>query len=270
LSAARGLPLAFRADASRLALGSPSRDLLLWDTSAPGRPSHVSDLRRGGGIVAAAWNPAAVSLLATVSTDGSVATWRILDDRPPQLTATMACPRDRPQHLAWLSGGKHLFTTTSLGRTTVWEADGTALAFRGRTVEGLVVAAFGWSGATALVSHVGHVELWDPATQFAKSRVLPGRVVAAAHSGALLAVAFDDGRVELVDRELERVTMIRLGSPAPVALAFSDDGQALVAAAGDGSPRPEPRPARHGVSRSTLIAISSAQKDRPPWSTTTR
>lgn len=235
MSTARAIPLAFRADASRLALGSSDRDLILWDTSSTRRPFRTGTLRRGGGITAAAWNPAAVALLATVSADGSIATWRVPDDRPPQLTAAMGVVRDRPQHLAWLSGGKELFSTTALGRTTVWDTDGTPRAFRRRTIKGLVLAAFGWEGAALLVSHDGHLELWDPATQLTRARDLRGRIVAAAHSGRLLAVAFEDGRIEIIGPDLDRVAMIPLGPPAPVVLSFAEDSRALVLAGADGS-----------------------------------
>jgi hypothetical protein len=227
--------MAFRADGNRLALGSADRDLVLWDTSVPGRPVRTGTLRRGGGITAAAWNPAAVALLATISVDGSIATWRILDDRPPEPTAAMSSPRDRPHHLNWLSGGKHLVGTTTLGRTTVWDAEGRPLVFRGRRIDGLVIGAYGWYGASVLVSHVGQVEIWDPATQLAKSRVLPGRVVASAHSGTLLAVAYHDGHIEIVDHELERRAVIRHPGLTPVRLAFSDDSRALAVAGADGS-----------------------------------
>lgn len=235
LSADRNIAIAFRGDGNRLALGSPSRELILWDTSSPGRPVQMGALSGGGGITVAAWNPAAVALLATISADGSVAGWRVVDDRPPQLTATMPGSRERPQHLAWLSEGKRLFGATSVGHITVWDTDGTPRARRGRSIEGLVIAAYGWASATVLVSHLGHLEMWNPATQFAKSRLLTGRVVASAHSGSLLALAHEDGLIEIVDHELERVAGIRHRAPAPAALAFSEDSRALVVAATDGS-----------------------------------
>ncbi|MFG1605247.1 WD40 repeat domain-containing protein [Actinoplanes sp. NPDC049265] len=227
--------MAFRGDGSRLALGSAGRDLAIWDLSTPRRPVRMTALRWDGGIAAAAWNPAAVALLATISADGGVATWRVVDDRPPQLIGTTPDARDRPQHLAWLSGGKQLFSSTTLGRVTVWDADGTPLAHRGRTVEGLVVAAYGWAAATVLVTHLGHVEMWNPATQMAKARVLPGRVVASAHSGSLLAVAYDNEWIEIIDHELERIAIVRHSWPPPVALAFAPDSRSLVMATADGS-----------------------------------
>ncbi|GLY99643.1 hypothetical protein [Actinoplanes sp. NBRC 103695] len=232
--AARRLPVALRADASRLAAGSPDRDLVLWDTSALNVPDRTSRIRHGGGIVAAAWNPAAVALLATISADGSVATWRILDDRPPQTIVAMPILRDRPYHLAWLSGGKHLVSTTMSGRSRVWDADGRQLAVRGRTIGGLVLATHAWDGAVVVVSHLGHVDVWDPATQLTGTHFLPGRVVATAHSRALLAVSYQDGRIALLDRDLVRIGVIEPGAPA-VSLALSEDSGALVVATADGS-----------------------------------
>ena len=232
--AARRLPVALRADASRLACGSPDRDLVLWDTSAPNGPTRTSRIRHGGGIVAAAWNPAAVALLATISADGSVATWRILDDRPPQTIVAIPQPRDRPHHLAWLSGGKHLVSTTMSGRSRVWDADGNQLAVRGRTIGGLVLATHAWDGAVVVVSHLGHVDVWDPATQLTGAQFLPGRVVATAHSRALLALSYDDGQIALLDRDLDQIGVIEPGAPA-VGLALSEDSRALVVASADGS-----------------------------------
>jgi WD40 repeat protein len=232
---ARQLPVAFRADARRLALGSQNHELVLWDTSVPARPAVAGALRLGGGITAAAWNPAAAISLATVSVDGTMATWRILDDRPPQLIGSTPARRDRPVHIDWLEDGRQLFGTTASGRSMVWHTGGAPVQRRPPSAAGFVVAAYEWAGAVLTVTHSGRLQMWDPVTGAEEVQRLPGRVIACARSASLLAVAHDDGRIALFDRELRQVASLRSAGRAPGAMALSADGRTLVLAAADGT-----------------------------------
>jgi hypothetical protein len=226
--------MAFRPDARRLAVSAPNGELTLWDTTDPARPGRAGRLRLGRGIVAAAWNPAVSDRLATASTDGTGAVWRVGDDRTPELLARWRALPDRPRHVGWVAGGTRVFVMTATGRTTVWEVAGGACVGQSDLSGGRpVVAAHYRRDEVVAVTGTGWARAWVPTRRPGEWVRLTGKPVSAcAWSGAWLVAAGADGQAACFDAEFQPVHALRVARERPYALACPEDGR-LIASCGD-------------------------------------
>jgi WD40 repeat protein len=112
---------AFRSDSRRLATTGANGDLKLWDTTDPRQPALLMRLTDRHRITAAAWNPAATDLLATLSTDGRISVWRMVDEEEPHEVRSLRLPYGRSGLLAWLPAGRHLACATEDGAVSIWD-----------------------------------------------------------------------------------------------------------------------------------------------------
>jgi WD40 repeat protein len=230
--------VAFRADARRLAVGAPNGDLIIWDTAVAGKPTMLARLRHGRGIRGAAWNPAAVRLLATSSADGTAAIWHTVEDPHPQPIDNLPLWLDSPRHLGWLAGGRYLFCATGRGDVTVWHTQQPRLFRRaGLPVAASVVAACPTRSAITMITTGGLAYSWDPWRDAWRRMDLGGsQVTACAWSASSLAVAHHDGRIDVVDERLHPIGAVRIREHgAPHTMAFSDDSRLLVTVFPDGT-----------------------------------
>jgi WD40 repeat protein len=118
-----GQVVTFRSDGRRLVTIAPDGELRVWDTALSRQPALLTRIRPRRRIVAAAWNPEAASLLATLSAGGVVSVWRIVDDSPPQPIWTVGTPMPQATTLTWLSDGRHLACGTPYGDISLWDTN---------------------------------------------------------------------------------------------------------------------------------------------------
>lgn len=195
----------FRSDGRRLATIGPDGELRVWDTAFSRPPLLLTRIRRRR-IVAAAWNPEAANLLATLSAGGWVSVWRVVDDGPPQPIWTAGTPMTDATTLTWLSDGRHLACGTAFGDVSLWDTNWgvcrTAVAGRREpclamspTLDGGLRIAFRdgllclLSARTAGVQLIGSIPAITAASWSA--------------AGTRLAVAGDTGSIEMLDGRLD-------------------------------------------------------------------
>jgi WD40 repeat protein len=227
--------MAFRPDARRLAISAPNGELALWDTSAPAKPERAGRLRMRHGIVAAAWNPAAATMLATTASDGTVAVWRLPDDRLPECVAEWAGPADHPRSIGWVAEGRCLFSTAGDGRTALWDVRGGDCIGQSELSGGRpVVAAHCRGDQVVAITDSGWARLWHPGRGASDwIRLTDTAVRACAWSSTLLVIAAEDGRLACYDADFQPVVGMRIVPERLCALACSDGGR-LVASFDDG------------------------------------
>lgn len=184
-------------------------------------------------MVAAAWNPVAPGVLATLSLDGRVAVWRLRDDAQPEALLAVRSPAPGPACLAWLPGGRYLACAADDGVVSVWSLDD---GVRHAQVVGDPSACVALHAAPDDVLHAAY----EDGTVRRTSRLLqPGRpssqrfppITAAAWSstGQKLAVAHPDGFFEVHDEDLYVRWTNQVVSTAPLVLAWHDDRTLIVA-----------------------------------------
>jgi WD40 repeat protein len=196
----------FRSDGRRLATIGPDGELKVWDTALSREPALVTRIRPRRRILAAAWNPEATDLLATLSAGGTVSLWRIVDDRPPRPVWTVDKASAGASMLSWLLDGRHLACAGTDGEISVWDTDWGVCRTRiaGRGVPCLAVAP-SLDGGLRMAFRDGLIALLSPH--------VPGRplvtgalpaITAASWSatGSRLAVAGETGSMELLDDRL--------------------------------------------------------------------
>lgn len=199
---------AFRSDGRRLATTSPNGDLKLWDTTVPGQPALLMRLTDRHRIVAAAWNPTAADLLATLSTDASVTIWRMVDDRPPLEVLNRPLPLGRTGRLAWLPDGRHLGCASDDGAIHSLDVEsGRRRTERDPDAAACVSFAAGTDDMFRGVYRDGTVRLMGPREDPGpprRGRIPPVSAAAWSACGSRLAVSLPDGTVELRDESLSR------------------------------------------------------------------
>lgn len=233
----RGL-VTFRSDARRLAVGAPNGDLTIWDTALAHCPTLISRIRRGRGIRAVAWNPAAARLLATSSADRTATIWQTVDDRPPRPVTDAPLHLDDPHHLGWLADGQYLFCVARQGRTTIWHSQDPRQFRQSQGPDrGAVIAAYPTPATIMTVTADGWACSWDPwQDRWQASRLGGAPILACARSGSLVALARPDGLIDIVDQGLRLMGTVRIrDGDAPQSMAMSEDGDVLVALYRDGT-----------------------------------
>jgi WD40 repeat protein len=188
-----------------------------------------------GGIVAAAWNPSATSMLATTTSDGTVVVWRLPDDRSPECVAGWVGPPVRPRFTGWVAEGRCLFSMTGNGHITVWDTrTGDRIGQTNISGGRPVVAAHHRGEEVVAITRSGWARLWHPwrgPSDWIRLTVAP--VTAATWSATLLVIADQDGRVAGFDAGFRPVVGLRIAWQRLAALACSDSGR-LVASFDDG------------------------------------
>ncbi len=238
--------VAFRADGRRLASGSRDGGVIVWDTTDPRRPAVLAQFAQRAPILSVSWNPGAADVLATGSADGTVVVWRVVDDRPPFRMKTLPEHPGAVSVVAWMPDGQHLLCLIGGGRVAVWNAfDESFLGELDDCVRldispGGLVATIGADGLVAVR------DLWRDPQPIARRPAAVAEACSWAPDGATLAVAGDDGAIELFTPSLESLRRIHPGDAPLRGVTWSGDGSHLVAGGYDG----------------TLVAMDGA---RPLW-----
>jgi WD40 repeat protein len=222
----------FRRDGVRLATCSYDGSAIVWDTTDPARPVLMHRLRHRRLVNGAAWHPTDPDLLATASADKTVAVWRGRD-----LVNVLARHTDDVNAVAWLPDGQRLACVSEDGRATLWHAfTGALLAEIGGHTAHCMAVATSRHGLIATVGEDGLVAVTDPGRP-PISRAYAASVEGCAWSasGKILAVARDDGAVDLLTAQLERISTIEVSGAAVRTVAWADDDAVLVVGAYDGA-----------------------------------
>ncbi|MFE3823984.1 WD40 repeat domain-containing protein [Streptomyces sp. NPDC059092] len=231
--------VAFRPDGKRLASCSYDGTVLVWDTSEPARPVPLTRLRHRRLVNAAAWSPTAPTLLATASADKTVAVWRIPEHGQHRLVTVLARHTDDINSVAWMPDGRRLICVSEDGRATMWDTPtGALLAEIGSHAAHCMMVSVSCEGLVATVGEDGMVAVGDPgrpATAEMRHYASSVEGCAWSHSGKLLAVARDDGVVNLLTPDLECLRTITVSTSAARSVAWADDDCSIVVGAYDGS-----------------------------------
>jgi len=231
--------VAFRPDGERLASCSYDGTVLIWDTSDPARPVQQTRLTHRRLVNSSAWNPAEPSLLATASADKTVAVWRVPDEGPADLVSVLARHTDDINSVAWLPDGKRLICVSEDGRATMWDAlNGTFVAEVGSHEAHCMMVSVSHEGLVATVGEDGMVAVSDPdGARGTVNRKYDSSIEGCAwsRSGAMLAIARDDGAVDLLTDELAHVRTVEVSSSAARIVDWSEDDSGFVVGAYDGS-----------------------------------
>ena len=199
--------MTFRADGRRLATIGPDGELRVWDTALSRPPALLTRIRQRRRIVAAAWNPEAANLLATLSGGGVLTVWRIVDDSPPQSTWTVGTPMTHATTLAWLSDGRHLACGTGYGDISLWDTDwGVCRTQVGGRREPCLAISPTLSGGLRIAFRDGLLCLFSARTPGVVQLIgsVPAITAAAwSAAGTRLAVAGDTGSIEILDGRLD-------------------------------------------------------------------
>ena len=169
-------------------------------------------------VNAAAWHPTDPSVLATASADKTAAVWRLGDGGAVELVAVLARHTDDVNAVAWLPDGRRLVAVSEDGTASLWDAlAGRFLGFVARHGGHCMMTAVSGDGLVATVGEDGVVNVGDPD----RPGSWTGRAVGASVEGCawspagdVLALARDDGRLELVDRSLATRSCATVGSSA--------------------------------------------------------
>lgn len=227
--------VAFRADGRRLASGSTDGSVIVWETSEPRRPVLLSEFRHRAAVTSVSWNPGAADLLATGTANGAAAVWRVDDDRPPLRMKALPGRSGAITSVAWMPDGQHLICVAGGARAAVWHAfDQSYLGELDDCVRldvsptGLVatIGADGWAAVRDLRR--------DPAP-VARRRAAAAEACAWSPDGATLALAGDDGSIELCTPGLEPLRRIHPGDAPLRAVTWSGDGRHLIVGTYDGT-----------------------------------
>ncbi|MFI5619695.1 WD40 repeat domain-containing protein [Streptomyces sp. NPDC051567] len=232
--------VAFNRDGSRLATCSYDGTVIVWSTADPARPTETATLRHRRLVNASAWNPADPTLLATASADKTVGIWRVPQEGPATLVNVLARHTDDINSVAWLPDGERLICVSEDGRATLWSVlDGTFLTEVGSHEAHCMMVSVSAEGLAATVGEDGLVAVSDPSRAGAapRRRLYDSSIEGCAWSraGDLLAVARDDGSVDLLTRELDHVLTVEVSSCAARAVDWAEDDSAFVVGAYDGS-----------------------------------
>jgi WD40 repeat protein len=223
--------VAFRADGGRLASGSYDRSVIVWNTSDPGRPTMLTEFGHHSAVLSVAFNPAAADLLATGAADGTASVWRVVDDRPPSQMKVLTGHPGPVTAVAWMPDGQHLICQIAEGRAAVWNAF--AETYLGE-LDDCVRLAVSQDGLVATVGADGLVAVRDLWRDPGRITYLPAASVqdlAWSPDGTTLALAGDDGSLELLNGALLPIRSVRLGDAPLRGITWSTDGGSLIAGA---------------------------------------
>ncbi|ONI77936.1 repetative protein [Actinosynnema sp. ALI-1.44] len=231
--------IAFRSDGRRLATCSYDGSVLIWDTSEPARPAPLDRLRHRRLVNGSAWNPVTPALLATASADKTVALWQVPDQGPATLVNVLARHTDDINSVAWMPDGKRLICVSEDGHATMWDAAaGALLRHLSSHAAHCMMVAVNRHGLVATVGEDGMVATIVPdTTDEPRTRHYASSIEGCSwsRSGAMLAVARDDGAVDLLTADLTHIRTIEVSTSAARTVDWAEDDASFVVGAYDGS-----------------------------------
>ena len=226
-------------DGRRLATSSYDGSVQIWDVSDPKQPVVVQRLQHRRLVNSSTWNPSVRTLLATASADKTVAVWSVPDQGDATLVNVLARHTDDINSVAWMPDGERLICVSEDGRATMWHVlTGELLGEVSSHAAHCMMVAVNRDGLVATVGEDGMVAVRRPDSEGGdRARHYDSSIEGCAWSrgGDLLAVARDDGAVDLLTAELDHVRTVQVSSSAARAVDWAEDDQSFVVGAYDGS-----------------------------------
>lgn len=221
-----------------LATSSYDGTTIIWDTHDPVAPRKISTISHRRLVNAATWNPYRDRVLATASADKTVATWDLSREASPQLIGVVGRHTDDINSVAWMPDGERFACVSEDGRASLWNSTSS-------TYQGLVASHSAHCmmvdisprGLVATVGEDGLVSVNDLDAGDVSERMYEGSVEGCSWSNAgdRLAIARDDGSVDVLDEGLGLLVSAKIASSAVRSVAWSDDDDLLVIGAYDGA-----------------------------------
>jgi WD40 repeat protein len=228
-----------RSDGRRLSTSSYDGTVIVWDSTDPARLRKIVRLFHRRLVNSSAWNPSHPDLLATASADKTVVVWRLGAGDSASVVSTLARHTDDINSVAWMPDGRRLICVSEDGKATMWDA------FTGRFIDSVashaahcMMVSVSGAGLVATVGEDGLVAVSDPDSDSAGvTRNYDSSVEGCAwsHAGTMLAIARDDGYVDVLTDTLDLVVSMPISSSAARTVAWSADDSALVVGAYDGA-----------------------------------
>lgn len=230
--------VAFRADGRRLATCSYDGSVWVWDVGDPGRCVPLQRLRHRRLVNASAWNPTARTLLASASADKTVAVWSVPDEGEATLVNVLARHTDDINSVAWMPDGERVICVSEDGRATIWDAlTGELFGEVSSHAAHCMMVAVNRFGLVATVGEDGMVAVTRPdAGEQPRVRRYESSIEGCAWSrdGRILAIARDDGAVDLLTAELAHLRTVQVSTSAARAVDWAEDDASFVVGAYDG------------------------------------
>lgn len=229
--------VALKRGSALMASTSYDGSVIIWDLSKPDAPLPVSRLEHRRLVNSATWNPFAPAILATASADKTVAIWDLSDLRQPRRINVLARHTDDINSVAWLPDGERLVAVSEDGRASLWNAvRGTFEGFVAAHAAHCMMVDVSHEGLIATVGEDGLVAVHDLRGQNNLERTYESSVEGCAWSndGTRLALARDDGSVDVLSADLDVIFSTKVASSAARSVAWSDDDSSIVVGAYDG------------------------------------
>ncbi|WP_221349412.1 WD40 repeat domain-containing protein [Streptomyces beigongshangae] len=221
-----------------LATASYDGTAAVWEvTDGAARPTRR--LRHRRLVNCTAWNPVRHDVLATASADKTVAVWDLAEDGAGP-RRVLARHTDDVNSVAWLPDGERLVCVSQDGSATLWNtADGTLLGTLVSHTAHCMAVDVNADGLVATAGEDGLVCVLAPdgtGTSAGARRRYATSVEGCAwsRSGRLLAVARDDGFVDVLDQDLTVVLSVWVSRAATRSVAWTSDDSMLLVGAYDG------------------------------------
>jgi WD40 repeat protein len=228
-----------RPDGRRLATSSYDGSVIVWDLAEPSAPRQVGMLRHRRLVNAAAWNPVNDDLIATASADKTVVVWRVDSEGEPSIVSVLSRHTDDVNAVAWLPDGRRLVCVSEDGRATLWDGvHGRFLGAVSAHAAHCMAVAVSPAGLIATAGEDGLVTVQsadpgsDAGCRFSYDCSVEG--CAWSPSGRFLAIARDDGRLDIRTASLDLVRSIVVSTSAVRSVGWADEEAALVVGAYDG------------------------------------
>lgn len=227
-----------RADGRMLASSSYDGSVIIWDITDPADPRPIGELRHRRLVNGSAWNPVRPDLIATASADKTVVVWDVGRPDAPTVLTVLSRHTDDVNAVAWMPDGQGLVCVSEDGRATLWDG------VRGRFVAAVsshtahcMAVSVSRTGLIATVGEDGLVAVRSAEGDGLARRGYDCSIEGCAwsRSGGYLAVARDDGRVDVLSPSLEVVCSLPVSSSAARSIGWSDDDGTLVVGAYDGA-----------------------------------
>jgi toxoflavin biosynthesis protein ToxC len=221
-----------------VATSSYDGTIKIWDLGEAGILTERATGRHMRLVNSLAWSPTS-SVLASASADKTVAVWSYRDGRL-QLTNVLSRHTDDVNSVAWLPDGRRLVCVSEDGKATAWNADsGQFLGEIASHKTHCMMVSTNSTGLVVTVGEDGQAMLLSPDFEVLATAAFDTSIEGCAWSpdAERLAIARDDGRVDVLDKGLEVIATAVVSTSAARSVSWSATGEHLAVGSYEGGIR---------------------------------